>query len=201
MWLPVVHSWRLNERHYGALQGLNKAETAAKFGEEQVLKWRRAYAVAPPPLPAFRSQTDRRRPALQTRTRHTKCRHREPERHRRARDSVLERLDRARDSARPACFGHRTWQLVTGADQASRSRFRRRNRALNVPTARPLVYELDSELKPIRHYYLGDAAEIARAVQAVAAQGQAKDRVNDRQPILRRACGERNAVSRCRTHG
>ena len=74
MWLPVVHSWRLNERHYGALQGLNKAETATKFGEEQVLKWRRAYAVASAAAAAFGSATDPRRPTLQTRARQTKCR-------------------------------------------------------------------------------------------------------------------------------
>ena len=99
MWLPVVHSWRLNERHYGALQGLNKAETAAKFGEEQVLKWRRAYAVAPRPAAAFGSAAHTRRPALQACAAGRDAGHRELERHRRARDPVLERFDSARDTA------------------------------------------------------------------------------------------------------
>jgi 2,3-bisphosphoglycerate-dependent phosphoglycerate mutase len=174
MWMPVVHSWRLNERHYGALQGLNKAETAAKFGEEQVLKWRRAYAVAPPPLPP----SDPRRIGDDPRYKHVPAD--EMPVTESLKDTVARVIPFWKDSIAPAILRDRR-VLVTAHGNSLRALIKHLDRVsddeivtLNVPTARPLVYELDSELRPIRHYYLGDAAEIARAVQAVAAQGKAR---------------------------
>ncbi len=173
MWLPVVHSWRLNERHYGALQGLNKAETAAKFGEQQVLAWRRSYAVAPAPLPSG----DQRHLSDDARYKHLK-----PEdvpTTESLKDTVVRVVPFWNDSIAPAisrgrrvlvaAHGNSLRALIKHLDHLSDDEIV----ALNVPTARPLVYELDGELKPIRHYYLGDAAEIARAVEAVALQGRA----------------------------
>ena len=173
MWLPVVHSWRLNERHYGALQGLNKAETAAKFGEQQVLAWRRSYAVAPAPLPPG----DPRHLSDDARYKHLK-----PEdvpTTESLKDTVARVVPFWNDSIAPAisrgrrvlvaAHGNSLRALIKHLDHLSDDEIV----ALNVPTARPLVYELDGELKPIRHYYLGDAAEIARAVEAVALQGRA----------------------------
>ena len=174
MWLPVVHSWRLNERHYGALQGLNKAETAAKFGEAQVLAWRRSYAVAPDPLPPSAP----RHIGADPRYKHLKLEHMP------ATESLQDTVARVvpfwNDSIAPAILRDRR-VLVAAHGNSLRALIKHLDHlsdeaivALNVPTARPLVYELDSQLKPIRHYYLGNAAEIERAVQAVAAQGQAK---------------------------
>ena len=173
MWLPVVHSWRLNERHYGALQGLNKAETAARFGEQQVLSWRRAYAVAPDPL----SPEDPRWAGRDPRYKHlqphdipaTEC----------LRDTVARVIPFWKDSIAPAiqrgrrvivaAHGNSLRALIKYLDNVSDDDIV----GLNIPTARPLVYELDAELRPLRHYYLGDADEIARATAAVAAQGRA----------------------------
>jgi 2,3-bisphosphoglycerate-dependent phosphoglycerate mutase len=173
MWLPVVHSWRLNERHYGALQGLNKAETAARFGEQQVLIWRRAYAVAPDPL----SPEDPRWAGRDPRYKHlqpneipaTEC----------LRDTVARVIPFWKDSIAPAiqrgrrvivaAHGNSLRALIKYLDNVSDDDIV----GLNIPTARPLVYELDAALRPIRHYYLGDADEIARATAAVAAQGRA----------------------------
>jgi 2,3-bisphosphoglycerate-dependent phosphoglycerate mutase len=173
MWLPVVHSWRLNERHYGALQGLNKAETAARFGEQQVLIWRRAYAVAPDPL----SPDDPRWAGRDPRYKHlqphdipaTEC----------LRDTVARVIPFWKDSIAPAiqrgrrvivaAHGNSLRALIKYLDNVSEDDIV----GLNIPTARPLVYELDAELRPLRHYYLGDADEIARATAAVAAQGRA----------------------------
>ena len=174
MWLPVVHSWRLNERHYGALQGLNKAETAARFGEHQVLIWRRAYAVAPDAL----SPDDPRSAARDPRYRHlapadipaTEC----------LRDTVTRVLPFWKDSIAPAiqrgrrvivvAHGNSLRALMKYLDGISDDDIV----GLNIPTGRPLVYELDAVLKPLRHYYLGDAEEIARATAAVAAQGKSQ---------------------------
>jgi len=174
MYLPVVHSWRLNERHYGALQGLNKAETAARFGEQQVLIWRRAYAIAPDPLPAG----DPRWPGNDPRYKHlkpgeipgTEC----------LKDTVARVVPFWNDSIAPAISrGRRVLVVAHGNSLRAMIKFLdnvsdERIVELNVPTARPLVYELDASLKPIRNYYLGDPAEIARAAAAVAAQGKAK---------------------------
>ena len=174
MWIPVHVSWRLNERHYGALQGLNKTETAAKFGDEQVLIWRRAYAIAPDPLPPG----DPRWPGSDPRYKHlkpeeipaTEC----------LKDTVERVVPFWSDSIAPAlsrgrrvlvsAHGNSLRALIKYLDNVSDERIVE----LNVPTARPLVYELESDLKPIRSYYLGDPDEIARATAAVAAQGKAK---------------------------
>jgi 2,3-bisphosphoglycerate-dependent phosphoglycerate mutase len=174
MYLPVVHNWRLNERHYGALQGLNKAETAARFGEEQVLIWRRAYTIAPDPLPAG----DPRWPGNDPRYKHlkaeeipgTEC----------LRDTVARAVPFWNDSIAPAISrGRRVLVVAHGNSLRALIKFLdnvtdEQIVELNVPTARPLVYELDAGLKPVRNYYLGDQAEIARAAAAVAARGKAK---------------------------
>ncbi|GAA4415973.1 2,3-diphosphoglycerate-dependent phosphoglycerate mutase [Quisquiliibacterium transsilvanicum] len=174
MWLPVVHSWRLNERHYGALQGLNKAETAAEYGDEQVLVWRRAYAIAPQPLPAGdprQSDGDPRYadvPADQIPR--TEC----------LKDTVARVMPYWNDEIAPAirsgrrvliaAHGNSLRALVKYLDDMGEDEIVN----LNIPTARPLVYELDDDLRPIRRYYLGDQAEIEAAMAAVAAQGKAK---------------------------
>ncbi len=174
MWIPVQHSWRLNERHYGALQGLNKAETATKFGDEQVLIWRRAYDTPPPPLPEDdpRLETGNPRyadlpPAQFPRT---EC----------LKDTVDRFLPYWHDTIAPAvksgkkviiaAHGNSLRALIKYLDKVSDADIV----GLNIPTAQPLVYELDADLKPIRNYYLGDAAAIAAAMQAVANQGKAK---------------------------
>jgi 2,3-bisphosphoglycerate-dependent phosphoglycerate mutase len=173
MWLPVVHSWRLNERHYGALQGLNKAETAARFGEQQVLLWRRAYAVAPAPLAA----DDPRWAGKDPRYRHLK-----PEEipaTESLEDTVARVVPFWKDSIAPALSrGRRV--LIAAHGNSLRALMKYLDKisdddivALNIPTGRPLVYELDDSLQPLRHYYLGDAAEIDRALAAVVSQGQA----------------------------
>lgn len=174
MYTPIGMSWRLNERHYGALQGLNKSETAAKYGEEQVLIWRRAYAVAPNPV-AF---DDPRHPRFDRRYAKvdvdklpaSEC----------LKDTVQRVLPFWNDSIAPAlragrrvivsAHGNSLRALVKHLDAVSDSDIV----ALNIPTGQPLVYELDDELRPIRHYYLGDPAEIQAAMAAVAAQGKAK---------------------------
>ena len=174
MWLPVVHSWRLNERHYGALQGLNKAETAARFGEQQVLTWRRAYAIAPDPLtpedPRWAGRDPRYRNLAPTDIPATEC----------LRDTVARVIPFWKDSIAPAiqrgrrvivvAHGNSLRALIKYLDNISDDDIV----GLNIPTARPLVYELDAELRPLRRYYLGDADEIARATAAVAAQGLAR---------------------------
>ncbi len=154
MWIPVVHSWRLNERHYGSLQGLNKAETAARYGEQQVLVWRRAYAIAPEPL----RPDDPRWAGADPRYRHLKPEEIPATEIRRGRRVLV------------AAHGNSLRALVKYLDGISDDDIV----GLNIPTARPLVYELDENLKPLRSYYLGDAEEIARAMAAVAAQGKAK---------------------------
>jgi 2,3-bisphosphoglycerate-dependent phosphoglycerate mutase len=173
MWIPVHGSWRLNERHYGALQGLNKAETAAKFGEEQVRLWRRSYDVPPPALapgdprhplgdPRYAGLDDTELPL-------TEC----------LKDTVTRFLPRWNDSIAPAvregkrviivAHGNSLRALIKYLDGISDEKIVE----LNVPTGRPLVYELDANLKPMRNYYLGDASEIAAAMRAVANQGKA----------------------------
>jgi len=174
MHTPTGLSWRLNERHYGALQGLNKAETAAKFGDEQVLIWRRAYAIAPEPLDA----TDERHPRFDRRYAKidpallpaTEC----------LKDTVARVMPFWNESIAPAirsgrrvlisAHGNSLRALIKHLDNVSEEEIVH----LNIPTGQPLVYELDSELRPIRHYYLGDPAEIEAAMAAVAAQGKAK---------------------------
>ncbi|HEY0294181.1 MAG TPA: 2,3-diphosphoglycerate-dependent phosphoglycerate mutase [Bordetella sp.] len=174
MYTPVGNSWRLNERHYGALQGLNKAETAAKFGDEQVLVWRRAYAIAPDAL----GEDDPRHPRFDPRYARvpagelpaTEC----------LKDTVARVLPFWNDSIAPAiragrkvlisAHGNSLRALIKYLDNMSEDDIV----GLNIPTGQPLVYELDDDLKPIRHYYLGDPAAIEAAMAAVAAQGKAK---------------------------
>lgn len=174
MYTPVGINWRLNERHYGNLQGLNKAETAAKYGDEQVLIWRRAYAIAPDPL-AF---DDERHPRFDSRYAKipaeqlpaTEC----------LKDTVARVLPFWNDSIAPAIRAGRR-VLVAAHGNSLRALIKHLDNiseddivGLNIPTGQPLVYELDEDLRPIRHYYLGDAAEIEAAMAAVAAQGKAK---------------------------
>jgi len=174
MYTPVGVNWRLNERHYGALQGLNKSETAAKYGDEQVLIWRRAYAIAPEPL----DLDDERHPRFDSRYAKipadqlpaTEC----------LKDTVARVLPFWNDSIAPAIRAGRN-VLIAAHGNSLRALIKHLDNVsdddivnLNIPTGQPLVYELDDDLRPIRHYYLGDAAEIEAAMAAVAAQGKAK---------------------------
>ena len=172
-WLPVVHSWRLNERHYGALQGLDKAETARKYGDAQVLVWRRSYDTPPPSLEATDPRSERsdiRYANLQTdQVPLTEC----------LKDTVARVLPFWNESMAPAikagkrivvaAHGNSIRALVKYLDNISDDDIV----GINIPNGIPLVYELDADLKPIRHYYLGDAKAAARAAAAVAAQGKA----------------------------
>jgi 2,3-bisphosphoglycerate-dependent phosphoglycerate mutase len=173
MWLPVVHSWKLNERHYGALQGLNKTETAAKFGDEQVLIWRRAYAIAPDPLPVGDPREAQGDP------RYARLKPEEVPRTECLRDTVARVVPFWTESIAPAiragkrvvvaAHGNSLRALVKHLDGMSDDDIGH----MNIPTARPLVYELDDDLRPLSRRYLGDAAEIEAAMAAVAAQGKA----------------------------
>jgi 2,3-bisphosphoglycerate-dependent phosphoglycerate mutase len=174
MWLPVVHSWRLNERHYGNLQGLNKAETAAKFGEEQVKIWRRAYDIAPDPLPEGDPRLSVGDP------RYARLRPEDIPRTECLKDTVARVVPFWNESIAPsvklgrrvlvAAHGNSLRALIKHLDQISDDEIV----GLNIPTGRPLVYELDTDLRPIRHYYLGNPEEIAAAMAAVANQGKAR---------------------------
>lgn len=172
-WLPVTHSWRLNERHYGALQGLNKAETAKKYGEEQVLTWRRSYNTPPPALSAEderHERHDRRYAQLAPQdVPLTEC----------LKDTVARVLPLWNDAIAPSiksgqrvvvvAHGNSIRALVKYLDQVADSEIV----GLNIPNGIPLVYELDAKLKPLRNYYLGDSQEVAKAAAAVGAQGAA----------------------------
>jgi 2,3-bisphosphoglycerate-dependent phosphoglycerate mutase len=172
-WLPVVHSWRLNERHYGGLQGLNKGETAKKYGDEQVLVWRRSYDTPPPPLDAADPRSERgdiRYAKLaQEQIPLTEC----------LKDTVARVLPFWNESMAPAirsgrrlvvaAHGNSIRALVKYLDGISDGDIV----GLNIPNGIPLVYELDDQLKPLRHYYLGDADAVAKAAAAVASQGKA----------------------------
>ncbi|MBV2192922.1 MAG: 2,3-diphosphoglycerate-dependent phosphoglycerate mutase [Azonexus sp.] len=174
MWIPIHHSWRLNERHYGALQGLNKSETAARHGEEQVLVWRRAYDIPPPPLDAADPRMETGNPRYASLAAgelpRTEC----------LKDTVERFLPYWHETIAPtvksgrnviiAAHGNSLRALIKYLDGVSDADIV----GLNIPTAQPLVYELDADLRPIRHYYLGDAAAIEAAMQAVANQGKAK---------------------------
>jgi 2,3-bisphosphoglycerate-dependent phosphoglycerate mutase len=174
MWVPVVRSWRLNERHYGALQGLNKAETAAEHGEEQVQLWRRSYDVPPPPLnpsderypgkdPRYASLTPAELPLTES-----------------LKQTVARFVPYWEGTITPeikagkrvviAAHGNSLRALVKYLDHVSDEAIV----DLNIPTGVPLVYELDDALKPLGHRYLGDAEEIEKAMAAVAAQGAAQ---------------------------
>ncbi|QJR13900.1 2,3-diphosphoglycerate-dependent phosphoglycerate mutase [Usitatibacter palustris] len=173
-WIPVEKDWRLNERHYGALQGLNKAETAAKFGDEQVHVWRRSYDTPPPAL----DENDERHPSRDRRYAglsaselpRTEC----------LKDTVERVVPYWTKMIAPAiASGQRV--LVAAHGNSLRALVKHLDGVgddeivgLNIPTAAPLVYELDDHLKPLRHYYLGDAEAIAKAAAAVANQGKAR---------------------------
>jgi 2,3-bisphosphoglycerate-dependent phosphoglycerate mutase len=172
MWLPEHRSWRLNERHYGALQGLNKAETAAKYGEAQVLAWRRSYADPPPLL----DPDDERYPGRDRR--YATLTKDELPRGESLKDTVARFLPywqatiapsvRAGQRVLIAAHGNSLRALVKYLDAVSDEEIV----GLNIPTGLPLVYELDGELKALRHYYLGDPEAARRAAEAVARQGK-----------------------------
>ena len=172
-WLPIVNDWRLNERHYGALQGLNKAETARQYGDEQVLIWRRSYDTPPPALEPADPRSERGDPryaALQPRA---GAADRMPEGHGGARHALLERgagPGPARRAARPvvAAHGNSMRALVKYLDQISDDDIV----GLNIPNGIPLVYELDAQLKPLRSGYLGDAEGGGRGGRRGGAAGQ-----------------------------
>lgn len=174
LWIPVIKDWRLNERHYGALQGLNKAETAAKHGEAQVKIWRRSYDIPPPPLgpdderylgrdPRYASLEPGQFPAAES-----------------LKDTVVRFLPYWHDAIAPAirsgkrvliaAHGNSLRALVKYLDEVSDSDIVE----LNIPTGIPLVYELNEQLKPVRHYYLGDPDAVAAAAAAVAQQAAKK---------------------------
>jgi 2,3-bisphosphoglycerate-dependent phosphoglycerate mutase len=177
MWLPVEHSWRLNERHYGALQGLNKAETAAEYGDEQVHLWRRSYDIPPPPLPPGDERDPGRDP------RYAGLSPAELPRAESLKDTVARFLPAWHELIVPevragrrvliAAHGNSLRALVKYLDGVSDEEIP----GLNIPTGVPLVYELDPELRPISHRYLGDPALVAAAVAAVAGQARARPAV------------------------
>lgn len=174
MWIPVIRDWRLNERHYGALQGLNKAETAAKYGEDQVKIWRRSYDTQPPALEVSDSRFPGHDPRYANLTTNelpvTEC----------LKDTVARFLPLWKDEIAPlvkegkkvviVAHGNSLRALVKHLDNVSEEEII----SLNIPTGVPLVYELDENLKPIKHYYLGDPEAIKKAMDAVANQGKAK---------------------------
>jgi len=174
LWLPVEKSWRLNERHYGALTGLNKAETAAKHGEKQVLIWRRAYDIAPPPLSRdderFAGRDPRYAGLAPSELPLTECLKDTVARVVPYWERVIAPQVRAGKRVVVAAHGNSLRALIKYLDNISDDRIVE----MNVPTGRPLVYELDGDLKPLRSYYLGNQAEIEAAMQAVASQGKAK---------------------------
>jgi 2,3-bisphosphoglycerate-dependent phosphoglycerate mutase len=171
MWVPEVKDWRLNERHYGALQGLNKSEMAAKFGEQQVLAWRRSYDTPPPALEPDDPRSEARDPRYAgIAVPRTEC----------LKDTVARVVPYWEQAIAPqvragkrvlvAAHGNSLRALVKHLDAVSDIDII----GLNIPTGVPLVYELDDQLKPRRHYYLGDAEEVAKRIAAVSAQGKVK---------------------------
>lgn len=174
MYLPIKNDWRLNERHYGALQGLDKGETAAKYGDEQVLVWRRSYDTPPPPLEANddrASFNDPRYAGLpQASIPLTECLKDTVARVMPSWDEEIAPAIRAGKKIIISAHGNSLRALIKMLDGISDSDIV----GLNIPNGQPLVYELDADLKPIRHYYLGDPAAIAAAQAAVANQGKAK---------------------------
>jgi 2,3-bisphosphoglycerate-dependent phosphoglycerate mutase len=171
LWIPEEKSWRLNERHYGALQGLNKAETAAKFGEAQVLAWRRSYDTPPPALEAGDARNAARDPRYAGAAAPlTECLKDTVARVIPYWESAIAPAIRAGRRVLVAAHGNSLRALVKHLDGISDADIV----GLNIPTGVPLVYELDGELKPIRHYYLGDPDEVAKRIAAVSAQGKVK---------------------------
>ncbi|OWW18900.1 2,3-diphosphoglycerate-dependent phosphoglycerate mutase [Noviherbaspirillum denitrificans] len=174
MWLPVKHDWRLNERHYGALQGLNKAETAAQYGDEQVLVWRRSYDVPPNPLDANDPRTSYNDPRYAGLKKEqiplTECLKDTVARVMPAWDEEIAPAIKAGRKILISAHGNSLRALIKSLDGISDQDIV----GLNIPNGQPLVYELDANLKPIKSYYLGDQEAIAAAMKAVASQGKAK---------------------------
>ena len=171
LWIPEEKSWRLNERHYGALQGLNKSETAAKFGEAQVLAWRRSYDTPPPALEPADPRNAARDPRYAgVAVPLTECLKDTVARVIPYWESAIGPAVRAGRRVLVAAHGNSLRALVKHLDGVSDADIV----ALNIATGVPLVYELDNGLRPLRHWYLGDAAEVAKRVAAVSAQGRAK---------------------------
>lgn len=178
MWIPVYRSWRLNERHYGALQGLNKAETAAQYGDEQVYIWRRSYDIRPQALekddPRHPRHDPRYRGLAETDIPACEC----------LKDTVERFMPYWRDVIAPtimsgkrvviAAHGNSLRALVKYLDNISDEEIP----TLNIPTGIPLVYTLDKELRPLKHYYLADPETVKQAQQAVADQGKQSDNTN-----------------------
>lgn len=174
MWIPVIRHWRLNERHYGALQGLNKAETAKQYGEEQVKIWRRSYDIQPPALeksdPRYPGHDPRYKELSESELPLTEC----------LKDTVARFVPYWEATIAPTVkTGKRV--LITAHGNSLRALVKYLDNIpdneiveLNIPTGIPLVYELDENLKPIKHYYLGNPEEIEKAAAAVAAQGKVK---------------------------
>lgn len=174
MWIPVYRSWRLNERHYGALQGLNKAETAQKYSDEQVLIWRRSYDIPPQSL----EKTDPRYPGNDPRYKEldekdiplTECLKNTVERFLPYWHQTIVPTIKSGKKVLIAAHGNSLRALVKYLDNMSDEAIVK----LNIPTGIPLIYELDNNLKPIKHYYLGDQEKVQKAISAVASQGKAK---------------------------
>lgn len=174
MWIPVIRCWRLNERHYGALQGLNKSEMAQKYGEQQVLTWRRSYDIRPPAL----ELTDERHPAKDPR--YVSLDKKDIPACECLKDTVARFLPFWHETIAPtiksgkrviiAAHGNSLRALVKYLDNISDEEIVH----LNIPTGIPLVYELDKDLKPIKNYYLGDPETVRKAQEQVANQGKAK---------------------------
>src|SRR5204863_854455 len=171
VWLPEVKDWRLNERHYGALQGLDKSEMAARFGEQQVLAWRRSYDTPPPALEPDDPRSEARDPRYAgIAVPRTEC----------LKDTVARVVPYWEQAIAPQVrAGKRV--LVAAHGNSLRAlvkhlvcRLLPEKKNLNIPTGIPLVYELDDKLKPRTHYYLGDAEEVAKRIAAVSAQGKVK---------------------------
>jgi 2,3-bisphosphoglycerate-dependent phosphoglycerate mutase len=175
MWIPVINSWRLNERHYGALQGLNKADTAAKYGEQQVHMWRRSYDIGPPSLeindsrhpgnePKYRSLSNTELPA-------TECLKDVVERFLPLWQETISKALKKNKSILISAHGNSLRALVKYLDNINDEDISK----LNIPTGIPLVYELDVNLKPLRHYYLAELEELENARKSVEAQGKIKN--------------------------
>lgn len=174
MYLPVINSWKLNERHYGSLQGLNKAEMAEKFGEKQVHEWRRSYDIRPPALeksdPRYPGNDPRYRELKEEEIPLTEC----------LKDTVARFLPLWHQEIAPTvnagkkvlivAHGNSLRALVKYLDNIPEDEIV----GLNIPTGIPLVYELDKDLKPIQHYYLGNAEDVEKAIASVVAQGKKK---------------------------
>ena len=172
-YLPVVHTWRLNERHYGALQGLNKSDMAKQYGDAQVLQWRRSYNTPPPALEPTDARSERGDPRYAkldpSQVPLTEC----------LKDTVARVMPYWNETIAPAILGGQR-VLVAAHGNSIRALVKYLDNigddeivGVNIPNGIPLVYELDANLKPIRHYYLGDAEAAAKAAAAVASQGKA----------------------------